>query len=536
MNVVLQETQRVGIYCRLSREDGDNNESSSIINQKELLSEYALKNSWSIYKVYCDDGYSGGNFNRPAFKEMINDIEDGCLDIVLTKDLSRLGRNYIESGYYTEEYFPSKNIRYIALHDNYDTFKSEDDFTPFKNIINQWYLKDLSKKIKSVHENRMKKGVLPTVNAPTIYGYIINDKKERVINEETAIIVKEIFNLYLKGYQLKDIIIKLKADKIICPDYYNYLKFGIKASKWATSTPDEQYGWTVSKLEKILTNEEYTGTLILKKKKTISYKTHQRVLSKSDEVYKFPDKFEAIITKADFEKAVELRKSRSRNRIPAEENPYKNIVYCDCCKHPLSLNRLVKNRRDLYLCRVSGCAKKAHVRLEDVQTILGLDITNIIKICLEHEKEIHEFAKGYNELKPKINTNLIEKENLTTRNKKLELLIQKLFEKDVTGEIPKETYRKMMTEYKTEYENNKRRLVELSVNTPVEKDYLKLTSEFIEELKKINSNNLTKDAIVSLVDKAYFTRIDKKLVVKIIYKKIPELLEDYLLCLQTNTQ
>ena len=157
-------------------------------------------------------------------------------------------------------------------------------------------------------------------------------------------------------------------------------------------------------------------------------------------------------------------------------------------------------------------------------------------VVLEHEKEIYEFAKGYNELKPKINTNLIEKEKLTTRNKKLELLIQKLFEKDATGEIPKETYRKMMTEYKTEYENNKTRLVELSVNIPVSKDYLQLTYEFIEELKKINPNNLTKDAITSIVDKAYFTRKDRKLVVKIVYKKIPELLEDYLLCLQTNTQ
>ena len=535
MNVVLQETQRVGIYCRLSREDGDNKESSSITSQKELLSEYALKNSWSIYKVYCDDGYSGGNFNRPAFKEMINDIEEGCIDIVITKDLSRLGRNYIESGYYTEEYFPSKNIRYIAVNDNYDTYKNIDDFTPFKNIINQWYLKDLSKKVISVHENRMKKGILPTSNTPTIYGYIINDKKERIINEETAPVVQRIFDLYLKGNQLKNIIFKLKEEKIICPEYYNYLKFGINPSKWANVIDEKKYSWTISRIEKILSNEEYTGMLILKKRKTISYKTHQRVLSRAEEVYKFPDRFEPIITKADFEKASELRKSRSRNRIPAEENPYKNIVYCECCKHPLSLNRLVKNRRDLYLCRNNDCTKKTYVRLDDVNLVLGLDITNIIKICLEHEKEIYEFAKGYNDLKPKINTNSIEKDKLTARNKKLELLIQKLFEKDATGEIPKETYRKMMAEYKTEYENNKTRLVELSVNIPVVKDYLKLTSEFIEELKKINTNNLTKDIITSIIDKAYFTRKDKKLVVKIIYKKIPDLLEDYLLCLQINT-
>ena len=139
----------VAIYCRLSREDGDSVESSSIKTQKDILSQYVNENNWNIYKYYVDDGYSGGNFNRPAFKELIEDIEDNKINILLTKDLSRLGRNYIEAGYYTEEYFPSKNVRYIAVNDNYDSLKEDNDLTPFKNIINQWYLKDLSKKIRT---------------------------------------------------------------------------------------------------------------------------------------------------------------------------------------------------------------------------------------------------------------------------------------------------------------------------------------------------------------------------------------------------
>ena len=149
MNKMLQN--QVAIYCRLSREDGDSFESSSITSQKEMLTEYAINRNWSIFNIYVDDGYSGGNFNRPAFKQMLSDIENGKINIVITKDLSRLGRNYILNGYYIEEYFPKMNIRYIAINDNYDSNNGEDDMAPFKSIFNQYYLRDLSKKSRAAH-------------------------------------------------------------------------------------------------------------------------------------------------------------------------------------------------------------------------------------------------------------------------------------------------------------------------------------------------------------------------------------------------
>ena len=214
------------LYIRLSQEDKKSNNSNSVSveYQKKLLYEYCQTNNLIIYKMYIDDGYSGGNFNRPAFKDLIDDIEDRKINILLTKDLSRLGRNYIEAGYYTEDYFPSKNVRYIAVNDNYDSIKPDNDLTPFKNIINQWYLKDLSKKIKSAHKNRMKKGVLQRGNILPIFGYQHTENNERIINPETAPTVRKVFELYNKGYGYAEIKKILYDLKLVVPSYYQYIK------------------------------------------------------------------------------------------------------------------------------------------------------------------------------------------------------------------------------------------------------------------------------------------------------------------------
>ena len=189
----------VAIYCRLSREDGDSLESSSIKNQKELLTEYAEKMSWNIYKVYVDDGYSGGNFNRPGWRELLDDIEQSKINILLTKDLSRLGRNYIEVGYYTEEYFPEKNVRYIAVNDNYDSTSDDNDITPFKNIINQWYLKDISKKVETGKHAIWSQGGFSEGTVP--YGYYRADDGTRklLIDKEVSDNVIRIFDMFLAG-------------------------------------------------------------------------------------------------------------------------------------------------------------------------------------------------------------------------------------------------------------------------------------------------------------------------------------------------
>ena len=190
--------QHAAIYCRLSREDGDNIESSSIASQKKYLTEYATKNGYKIFDTYIDDGYSGTDFDRPDFKRMISDVEKGFIDAVIVKDLSRLGRNYLKSGYYLEEYFPQKNVKFIAINDAYDSSVGDNEFAPFKNIMNEWYAKDISKKITTTHRLHQEKGIIPTGKLP-LYGYTYDKDRRRIPDIETAGVVKFIYEQYIQG-------------------------------------------------------------------------------------------------------------------------------------------------------------------------------------------------------------------------------------------------------------------------------------------------------------------------------------------------
>ena len=220
LNPVLMNRNNTAIYCRLSVEDGDINESQSINNQKNILTKYCLEHNFNVYNIYIDDGYSGTNFDRPGFISLRNDIDSGLIDIVITKDLSRLGRDYLEVGKLLERYFPDNNIRYIALSDNIDTIGDLDDFIPFKNIINEFYAKDISKKIRATQKFQRESGLYRN-SGVSLYGYMDDEGKRRIINPETAPNVVLIFNLFIKGYSLKGICDYLYEHKIKSPSAYS---------------------------------------------------------------------------------------------------------------------------------------------------------------------------------------------------------------------------------------------------------------------------------------------------------------------------
>lgn len=527
----------VAIYCRLSREDGDNQESSSIKTQKDILTEYANNNNWNIYKYYIDDGYSGGNFNRPAFKDLIDDIEDHKINILLTKDLSRLGRNYIEAGYYTEDYFPSKNVRYIAVNDNYDSIKPDNDLTPFKNIINQWYLKDLSKKIKSAHKNRMKKGVLQRGNILPIFGYQHTENNERIINPETAPTVRKVFELYNKGYGYAEIKKILYDLKLIVPSYYQYIKYGAKSSQWIDKPEDEKYKWSIKMIIRILTEIQYTGALAMNKSTVISYKTHKQVDLPKEEWIVYEDRFPAIISKEEFKKAQDLRTSRTKAPISFEENPYKNLVLCPGCGKPLPYFRLKGTTkykaRDIFKCQRRICTCRSETPMSVVSTFVNLEIPNFIKRILKYEDQLKEYARTYSKTKTTISTDDEETlKNLRNRIYKLDILIEKLFEKGVANELPQETYQKMMNSYKKEYQENKEKiaLIEQSLKKSKTKDYEKYLDEFIQMIHEIKDKPITREVLEALIEGMVFKRKfkgSKDYSVKVIYKKVPDLLEDF---------
>lgn len=538
MQKIFQDQQlNVAIYCRLSREDGDSAQSSSIINQRELLTEYAEKMSWNIFKVYVDDGYSGGNFNRPGWKALLEDIENGCIDVLLTKDLSRLGRNYIEAGFYTEEYFPEKGIRYIALNDNYDSENEDNDLTPFKNIINQWYLKDISKKVKSVHESRMKKGKLPNGSLVPLYGYKHDEHNERIIDERSASVVRKLFELYINGYSGKEIRKIFTKDKIPTPAYFNYLYYNYNPGAWINAPEDKKYDWNDRVIARIISNVQYTGTLELKKKQTISYKTHKRVVSKPEDIYIFENRFPAIITKDIWDSAKKIRKNRCKGRIPLDENPYANFCFCGNCGKVMNLQRLNKstrlpNGKLYYSCRRDTCTKQVNIQVKHIDEILAEEIPSIINWLLSNENSLREYAKNY---KKKHGSSISvrtanEKQRIQVRNSKLQILIQKLFERNAMGEIPEEAFQKMMRSYKDELNDNMRKLSKIMDEEKQYDDvnYEIQVEEFIEEVKRIKDLPPTKETISCFIEGMYITRVSKFTVnVKFEYKKIANLLEDY---------
>ena len=380
----------VGIYCRLSKDDNTGNESNSIISQKEILSDFVNKQGWKISNVYVDDGFSGTNFNRPGFKSLINDIENKLINCVVVKDLSRLGRNYLDSGYYIEKYFPENNVRFIALNDNMDTIKEEEnEFAPFKNIINEWYAKDISKKIKFSLNNKAQQGNLIQGHAP--YGYILKDNNF-IIDEEASKVVKYIFEATASKIPCKDIISKLKKDKVLVPGYYQYLKNGYAKDKYSNISEEEKYDWTFWKLTTIIRNEVYTGTLVNYKKRKVSFRSKRLILNDPSKVLKTLDRFPAIISKEIYDEANKIRKEKYRAPKSKQDNPFLHILFCEDCGQYLKLrkNSHQNEKYNFYYYRceskTGGCGGH-NIRVDKLKELVLEDFKNLQEILKNIPKE-----------------------------------------------------------------------------------------------------------------------------------------------------
>lgn len=530
MNQKIFQQVNAALYCRLSREDDSSLESSSITNQKAMLTEFANSKGWNIFNVYVDDGYSGGNFDRPAFKQLIDDIENGHINILVTKDLSRLGRNYIEQGYYLEDYFPSKNVRYIAINDNYDSINGDDDIAPFKSIFNQYYLRDISKKVKSANLTRIKKGNLPNGNHIPLYGYKNNENSERVPDPETAPVVRKIFELYNQGYLMADIIKYLKDNKIVTTGYYNFKTYNYNPSLWINAPEEKKYKWSHAMIDRIISNKEYLGHLILQKKKTVSYKTHKREHTKNDERYFFENKFPAIIDEDTFRKSEELRKVKTRSKIPLDLNPYNNLLFCSNCGKALSLTIRKKAKYTIgnnFVCRSTHCTHHATVMQKTIDSIIEKEIPLFINYCLSHEKKIKKIAKMYQEKNILIKTDEEKQiERLQDRNNKLNHLIQTLFERNAIGELPTETYKRMLDKYKKELEENSGLINSYENRSKKKKKYLFEVTKFMEFIHNIKDKPLDISIIKAIIHKIEIIREHKRLSFKIHYNSVMNLFED----------
>ena len=384
---------KVGMYIRLSREDGENKESESIGNQRNILQRYVKENDLCFVKEYVDDGVSGTTFDRPGFNEMLQDIEDKNINMVITKDLSRLGRDYIKTGFYIEDYFPKNNVRYVAITDGIDTYleSNNNDITPFKAIMNDMYAKDISKKIRSVYKEKQKQGEY--LCSTTAYGYKKHPsiKNKLVVDRKVKSVVEKIFDMYSNGHGSSEIVNYLNNNKYLSPS--GYRKTGVIQDESKTG-----YNWNEVTLCNMLRNEVYIGNTVQNKKSVISYKVKKiRTVEKENQI-RVNNTHEPIIEKDTFEKVQCILEKRGTNTKLKYDYLLRGLLYCYHCKRKLQIVLKKNSKRNSkahpYItcsdAKIRGCYPLSmnYEKLE--RHIIGI----VKKICkIYADKEV--FARVY---------------------------------------------------------------------------------------------------------------------------------------------
>lgn len=391
----------VGIYIRLSREDTDKDKkdsSESVLNQKSLLKAFVLENGYTLVDIYIDDGYSGTNYDRPAFNRMISDIENGKINMVITKDLSRLGRDYIETGKYIEKYFPSKNVRYIAITDNIDTALDNinNDIVPFKAIMNDMYAKDISKKIRTALETKMKAGKWVGGRAPFGYKVDLEDKNHLVLDEEQALIVKRMFEMASEGITPYKIAKIFTEEKIKTPA--QYLNFNWMKGSF-------EYGiWHYRTIKLILSNQIYVGDMVQRRRSKVNYKIKKVIWNDPSKFIIVKNTHEAIIDREMFNIVQNIINKKSVKNNKKVSNIFDGLLTCYECGHRISIQAprrksetqytMCNNYRSYtqkYLCtpHSNNYFKLEKVIIDEVRNICikYMNYTNIQKKLIEYEKK-----------------------------------------------------------------------------------------------------------------------------------------------------
>lgn len=505
------------LYLRLSKDDGIDQESSSIQTQKEMLTRYCNENSFIISGYYIDDGFSGKNFDRPDFKRMIADIEDGKINCVITKDLSRLGRNYLETGAYTEVYFPEHSVRYIALNDNVDTlYSSTMDITPFRNLLNDMYVKDISKKVKSALLTRQKQGKFIGTKAP--YGYAKDpaDKNHLVIDERYAPVVRRIFAMSKSGMGVSGISKQLRDEKIprpaavaaeIIPSYDRY-----------TETDEEIYNWSFGAVRDILRNPVYAGHIRGQRRPKISYKSEKRMNNGTSGAFLIENCHEPIVSQKDWDLVQELmtgRRWKKHDDSPKYDNIFYGLVKCGKCGYALTPSHANRRKKPilidnyLYQCntyRLKGknyCVNHA-LEARDLHDKVLADIKRIANEAIENDEKLLDriTRKLRKDETDKSKQDEKELKKLNRRLAELDNLFSKLYEDNVSGKINDRNFKNLSAGYEKEQLELEERIDELSATIKKDRENDAYAEEFVQTIKEYaDITELNAAMLHTLIDK-----------------------------------
>ena len=453
------QTEKItALYCRLSQEDENKGDSNSIQNQKAILEKYAKDNGFENIQIFIDDGYSGVSFNRPDFQRLLEMMEQGKVATLITKDLSRLGRNYIEVGNYTEMLFPRWNVRYIAVNDNYDSLYSEgNEFAPFKNLFNEWFARDTSKKIRAVVKAKAERGERVSTQIPYGYKKDPDVKGHLLIDEETAPIVRRIFELCAQGMGPTNIGNVLSKDMVFKPTFYRYHRQGVYGTITDTDKP---YGWTSETVSDILRNEVYLGHTINCRTRVISYKDKRQVDVPKSEQYRFENTHEAIIDQETWDAVQKVREGKRRRNNMGELDKYSGLLYCSDCGSKLYFVRgkSIKPSDYNFICsryrkHIGEQLCTAHrIREVALDEIILEEIRRITYYARTKTREFVEFInkKSSSENRRELTAKTNELAKLEKRNAELNTLFKRLYEDNVLGKITNEQFRMLSDGYNAE--------------------------------------------------------------------------------------
>ena len=500
-------TGTAALYCRLSRDDNMDSESNSIQNQKKILQKAAKDKGYTDTIFFVDDGITGTTMKRPGFQKMIAAIEAGYISAVFVKDLSRLGRNYIEVGKLTEEFFPLHDVRLVAVSDGVDSDEGEDDFTPFKNIMNEYYAKDISKKRRIVNKMKGNAGI-PL--SPPPYGYIKNPDDPRfwVVDPVAADVVRRIYRMALEGYGLAETAAALGADGIVNPTYYWRSKGTSRGGSKSTLEPTK---WGHTTIKKILTTQEYCGDVINFKSYSKSYKMKRRIENPEENRAIFLNVHEAIIDRPTWEKVQALKAGTRRKRptVTQEPSAFSGVMKCPECGGNLNFH-FNQNNHDIkfFSCQnhnsgLRKCSSTHYIRLDFLEQVVLYEVHRLA--CFANEYE-NDFIKAMVGRSAKVAENervrkKRELDGLLARDRELDTLFERLYEDNVSGKIDDARFAKMAKRYEQEQGENAGRIKALRLEVKKLEEKRMDVDDFLETVRHYtNAAKITKRMVAELID------------------------------------
>ena len=523
------------LYARLSKDDDLVGDSNSIVHQKEILAKYAKEHGFTNIEFYIDDGFSGTNFNRPDFQRMMADAEKGKISTVIVKDMSRFGRDYIMVGYYTEIYFLNLDIRFIAINDNFiaindnvdSSIQTENDLTPFKNVFNEWYARDTSKKIRAVFKAKGNSGKHLSTNPPFGYKKDPNDKDKWIIDDEAAATVRRIFQMYVDGYRISEIGHKLTEEKVETPILY-YMNRGIKTN--ARSEYPEI--WDLMSIKYILGQTAYAGHTVNFQTAVKSYKTKKQIRLPKEDWIIYRNTQEPIIDEKTFETVQQMRKVKRARTKYNEPNMFSGLLYCADCGNHLTIQRVARNRKmDNFSCATYRKKKKGlcschRILVSDLETIVKEDLQKVCEYIFLHEKEFtDEYLSGSKRETVKFQSKTkAELKRLSERQEEIGKIIRKLYEDNVNGRITDERFDFLAKSYEDEGNDLKTKIQELKNALASSVQDEEKLSKFLKVVKSYTKiEELTPEILNSFIEKIYIGETErydgrKMQDVEIIYK------------------